>query len=603
MNRLWIFLVTALCLAGCADETNNIKQPTQTPIPQDPDPAPEPFKPLSCDELVCPYGCCDAQCVDLRSDPTHCGRCDTVCSGFCLNGTCVTECSGPSARICAGTCVDIASNNTHCGGCDNACGPHMECQGAQCACTPGYSDCDGNAYNGCESFTPFCQCTNGETTTCYPGPAGTENVGICRQGIMTCEDGMFSYCENFVEPVTEIPMNGLDDDCDGITDEQLDEDNDGYVFGYGPGFDCCDGPSNCKAVDPSKINPGAIEDPANGLDDDCDGIIDEDDNKLCSTQAHKFAANTALTPDDATLLAQAMDICATATESSGSGLISAELRLADGSQLPVSGNKAICGNTTLISPAEQVAVATDLGGIVRARKGTMAVLASGKAMGKENTGYKDCAGTEVLAPQRFLNAHNGVLPVSDACYDPQKPPTHKRANDSVMLRLKLRAPSNAKGFKFRFKFFSKEYPKYVCNNYNDFFLAMTDAQSDQIPADGNISFDMNKNPVSVNNAFFTECNRSACTASKGCSDCNDGAANVLAYVTDDRQAGATDWLQTSVPVSPNEVFTLDLIIFDAGDYSGTSANQNGWGHQRDSLVLIDDFEWATEATQLITIVN
>ncbi|MBQ8035667.1 MAG: choice-of-anchor L domain-containing protein, partial [Proteobacteria bacterium] len=468
---------------------------------------------------------------------------------------------------------------------------------------PRHADCDGNAYNGCESATPVCQCITGETAPCYPGPAGTENVGICRAGLMTCEDGFFNYCEDFVEPATEIPYNGLDDDCDGIVDEQIDEDGDGYVFGYGPAFDCCDGPSNCRAVDPAKINPGAIEDPGNQIDDDCDGIIDEDDSLLCSAQAHTFTPNAPLSDNDAALLARAMDICTTATETSGSGLISATLRLADGSLLPATGNAAVCGKTTLISPAEQVAVATDLGGVVRALNGTMAVLASGKAMGRENTGYRDCSGTEVSAPARFLSAHGGALPVSDTCFDPAKPPTHKMANDSVMLRLKLRAPSNAKGFKFRFKFFSKEYPKYVCNNYNDFFLAMTDAASAEIPEDGNISFDKNHNPVSVNNAFFTECNRAACTAAKGCSDCTDGPANVLAYVADERQAGATEWLQTSVPVSPGEVFTLDLIIFDAGDYTGNKSSQNGWGHQRDSLVLIDNFEWSAEPTQLITVIN
>lgn len=603
MKRLWILLVTVLALNACNESTNEPAPTPQTPQQPEPQQPNVPAKPLTCDDIVCPKGCCDAQCVDLMTDQRHCGRCDTVCSGFCLNGTCVTECSGENARICGGACVDISTNGAHCGGCDKACGTHMICQNSQCACLPGRSDCDGNALNGCESATSACQCLNGEIAPCYPGPAGTENVGICKAGVMTCEDGFFSFCEDFVEPATEIPKNGLDDDCDGTIDELVDEDGDGYYYGYGPSFDCCDGPSNCRAVDPAKINPGALEDPSNQIDDDCDGIIDEDDSALCSTQAQGFAPNTPLTENDAASLARAMDICTTATETTGSGLISAQLLLADGTPLPTDGNRSVCGKTTLISPAEQVAVATDLGGIVRALNGTMAVLSSGKAMGRENTGYRDCTGTEVSAPARFLSAHNGVLPVSDACYNPAKPPTHKNANDSIMLRLKLRAPSNAKGFKFRFKFFSKEYPKYVCNNYNDFFLAMTDAKSPEIPADGNISFDENKNPVSVNNAFFTECNKSACTAAKGCSSCADGPANVLAYVSDDRQAGATDWLQTSVPVSPGEVFSLDLIIFDAGDYTGSSSAQNGWGHQRDSLVLIDNFEWSAEPTQLITIIN
>ncbi|MBO5753951.1 MAG: hypothetical protein J6S69_09755, partial [Proteobacteria bacterium] len=62
-----------------------------------------------------------------------------------------------------------------------------------------------------------------------------------------------------------------------------------------------------------------------------------------------------------------------------------------------------------------------------------------------------------------------------------------------------------------------------------------------------------------------------------------------------------EWLQTSVPVNPNEVFTLDLMIFDAGDRD--PQNSNGWGHLQDSLVLIDNFEWTSEATSLRTEVN
>ncbi len=64
---------------------------------------------------------------------------------------------------------------------------------------------------------------------------------------------------------TEVP-NGIDDDCDGLVDEgtnRFDADGDGFTPAGG---DCNDG-------DP-QIRPGAPERP-NGLDDDCDGTIDE----------------------------------------------------------------------------------------------------------------------------------------------------------------------------------------------------------------------------------------------------------------------------------------------------------------------------------------
>ncbi len=57
----------------------------------------------------------------------------------------------------------------------------------------------------------------------------------------------------------EIPANGIDDDCDGIIDEQ---DNDGD--GFDVAVDCDD--ANAE------VNPGAEEIINNGIDDNCDGI-------------------------------------------------------------------------------------------------------------------------------------------------------------------------------------------------------------------------------------------------------------------------------------------------------------------------------------------
>ena len=45
------------------------------------------------------------------------------------------------------------------------------------------------------------------------------NIGACQQGVRVCENGQWSDCRDDVEPQTEICNNGLDDDCDGFTDE------------------------------------------------------------------------------------------------------------------------------------------------------------------------------------------------------------------------------------------------------------------------------------------------------------------------------------------------------------------------------------------------
>ena len=58
--------------------------------------------------------------------------------------------------------------------------------------------------------------------------------------------------------------NGIDDDCDGTVDNASDNDGDGVTD--------CDG--DCDDDDPD-VFPGAAEE-CNGIDDDCDGAIDED---------------------------------------------------------------------------------------------------------------------------------------------------------------------------------------------------------------------------------------------------------------------------------------------------------------------------------------
>ncbi len=612
MRKSWMaILLTVILTAGCSDGNDN-NEPTdnngtsggQTGI-EDDTPSVDP-----CTLITCPNGCANGICVDFRSDIKNCGKAGNACksSSYCKNGVCVASCDGPGAKICGGKCIDTRNNSDNCGECDNPCGTNMLCSNSQCICNTNYADCDGNLLNGCETRANECECVPGETRACYSSVSTTLGVGICKAGIQVCEsDGYFSFdCEGEVTPAwIETPGNGLDDDCDGQIDEGADDDIDGDGWTVGQG-DCCDSPLTCAVNDPAKVNPGAIEVAGNGIDDDCDGKIDNVISATsCSTAAYIPNANVQLTDADALKLAQAMDICVTgASETGASGLISAQLLHADGSPLEKSCNTSICGSATNISPSQQVSVVNKLGNtpsIAPLSGNTMAILSSGKATGSENTGAKDCMGSEVSVPSVYLNAHGGKLPKSSLCSNGGG----TKANDSMMLRLKFHAPANAAGFKFRFKFFSKEFPNYVCSDYNDFFLALLSSQHPDIPADHNISFDTAGNPVSVNNAFFTECDLSACKNNTNCSQtinsstCSDGSANVKAYF-DTTGAGATRWLETAAPIVPGEVFTLDLIIFDAGDRDASKTN--GWGHQRDSLVLLDQFEWTTQETKLQTVI-
>ncbi|PMZ55309.1 hypothetical protein, partial [Pseudomonas sp. FW300-N1A5] len=72
------------------------------------------------------------------------------------------------------------------------------------------------------------------------------------------------------------------------------------------------------------------------------------------------------------------------------------------------------------------------------------------------------------------------------------------------------------GYSFDFKFHSFEYPNYVCerSGWNDEFVALVKPppMGSYVPAGsqfGNISFDGNMHPVSVNIGYFDVCDPNA----------------------------------------------------------------------------------------------
>jgi len=68
-------------------------------------------------------------------------------------------------------------------------------------------------------------------SSCYTGPSGTQNVGICHAGAQVCVAGTWGSCAGEVTPQTEIQCNSVDENCNGMADDCpiVDQDGDGVL--------------------------------------------------------------------------------------------------------------------------------------------------------------------------------------------------------------------------------------------------------------------------------------------------------------------------------------------------------------------------------------
>ncbi len=133
-------------------------------------------------------------------------------------------------------------------------------------------DCDGEVDEGCDG-----QCEDGETRPCYTGPPETRNVGECTDGTETCAGGAWGACIGEIGPTSEV-CNGLDDDCDGTVDEGCEE--------------CTDG-EPCDDGDPCTTNDICAAGTCSGQPISCDdGNVCTDDYCDSSTGVCLNEANT-----------------------------------------------------------------------------------------------------------------------------------------------------------------------------------------------------------------------------------------------------------------------------------------------------------------------
>jgi hypothetical protein len=304
-------------------------------------------------------------------------------------------------------------------------------------------------------------------------------------------------------------------------------------------------------------------------DNDCDGKIDERPSS-CDLVGQ-------LSPADPRDFARSMELCDLELACSASKPCPGKLRCAGGRCSRVLGAQF---NSGAAARARDIASSFAKGGPVRPQAGaSFVVLSTGLA--------SYVPGQTCPQPGTVLKGTHG---------DPSKPGAV--AYDYSELALQILVPSNAQSLEFDFHFFSMEFPEYLDSEFNDTFWVQLSSKK----LTGNISFDKNKTPIQIKNAFFDICDSDpAYPKSQGM--CSRPAAQLkgTGYGKDcapppfgkrkdaPPDGGSTGWLHTAAPVTPGETIRLVFSIFDKGDAI------------YDSTVLIDNFRWnLAPATRAIT---
>ncbi|MDX2018820.1 MAG: MopE-related protein [Deltaproteobacteria bacterium] len=98
-------------------------------------------------------------------------------------------------------------------------------------------------------------------------------LGVCKQGVTACEQGRL-VCQGETPRAPET-CNGLDDDCDGVVDNG--NPGAGVLCGNGTG-ECVQGLTMCQAgMIVCEGGTGPTPEVCDGFDNNCDGTIDEGD--------------------------------------------------------------------------------------------------------------------------------------------------------------------------------------------------------------------------------------------------------------------------------------------------------------------------------------
>jgi hypothetical protein len=234
---------------------------------------------FECDEGFADCDTSSPDCEQSLLTPTHCGACGNGCPSGELCGTvagepqCVSSCAASEAE-CSGACVDTSTHVLHCGGCDQACpeppGSSAVCTASTCGvvCDPGFGLCGGS----CVALQTYYRDADGDGFGNPGGPTEEGCPGSPPNGFSATNDDCDDLRPTIHLNAAEV-CDGLDQDCDGIEDED-------FECAGSDTQSCTITVGSCTAVGTQSCVScgwGACvgNDVCDRTDDDCDGYIDE----------------------------------------------------------------------------------------------------------------------------------------------------------------------------------------------------------------------------------------------------------------------------------------------------------------------------------------
>ena len=210
----------------------------------------------------CPEGW---TCTLVQDPPDTVGVCmsahPTLCNPCAKN----QECQGTVVGLQV-LCVDMGGQGSYCGG---------DCSDDGNACPAGYAcdevtSVDGTEGLQCVPTAGICLCSPLAIELSLATDCHIENeFGLC-EGEKICEEEGLSDC-SAGEPAPET-CNGEDDDCNGVADDDLIQEECQVINQYG----ACPGTVLCVGGQPLCQGKEAAAETCDGLDNDCDALTDED---------------------------------------------------------------------------------------------------------------------------------------------------------------------------------------------------------------------------------------------------------------------------------------------------------------------------------------